>query len=145
MLNTLLPLAIILIYISIVDYRQRLISNILVFFVALLCCMLSIEQSWALHAFACSAMLLSVGLVLFQFGLVGGGDVKLTAALSLAVAPAFLSAALIAMLLFGGVLAAAYWVKYRWWLRGKPDRGLPYGVAICTGFYPLIVLSCYYP
>ncbi|MEH0688117.1 prepilin peptidase [Vibrio cholerae] len=134
-----------LIYISIVDYRQRLISNILVFFVALLCCMLSIEQSWALHASAYSAMLLSAGLVLFHLGWVGGGDIKLIAALSLAVAPAFLPAAVIAMLLVGGVLAAAYWVKYRWWQRGKPDSGLPYGIAICAGFYPLIVLSSYYP
>lgn len=138
-------LVVLLISVCRTDCLQRTIKNKHVLILGLCAWLISIHQPWALYAVAYSAILLSAGVVLFHLGWVGGGDIKLVAALSLAVAPAFLPAALICMLLAGGVLAAAYWMKYRWWQHDIADRGLPYGVAICVGFYPLIILSGYYP
>lgn len=101
---------------------------------------------------------LLAGLVLFQFGLMGGGDVKLMAVLSLWVGHTQLLTFLIVTSLAGGVLVvlvpvlrpAEYMLANIWWalvrrlpetyrpdlphcLSAHPSMGLPYGLAIATG------------
>lgn len=95
-----------------------------------------------LHVAAGFAALV-VGFILFQFGLVGGGDAKLFAAGALWFGFAGLPVYAMAMGLAGGLLCAVI-LAYRMlpvpiasvgWLRALHDKrnGVPYGVAIATG------------
>lgn len=82
---------------------------------------------------------LIVGAVTFMFGLIGGGDVKLMAAIAVWLNPADFGAFLIVTALLGGGLAIVVIVMRRFssissksakfpWLNA--DEGLPYGLAI---------------
>jgi len=88
---------------------------------------------------------LLVGAVLFRFGLLGGGDIKLLAAAAPWVGWSELPSFLLWVALWGGVLAAAILIVRRlkggravsgpqWWQRlCSSDYGVPYGVSICAG------------
>lgn len=78
-------------------------------------------------------------LLMFHFGAMGGGDVKLIAALALWIAPRFIMPFLLVMAVLGGVLAAIMLVHSR--MRqpafaagddgeSPPAPEVPYGVAI---------------
>jgi len=90
--------------------------------------------------------------VLFGRGILGGGDVKLLAAVGVWIGPDDLLAYLVAVSLLGGVLAlavmAAGRLKRRWpalaavpWLgQGRPGtQAIPYGIAI--GLAGLLLLA----
>lgn len=65
----------------------------------------------------------------FRFGMMGGGDVKLAAALALWLAPRELASFLVIMSLAGGLVTLAAVARHRLADRpGKPP--IPYGVAI---------------
>ena len=103
------------------------------------------DINWLSHAGAC-ALVLAVGLGSFRFGILGGGDVKLLAAVALWLG--FTQALLVfvlAVALFGGALALLLLV-----LRGglalhaiplagyvptalQPRAPIPYGVAVAAG------------
>ena len=96
--------------------------------------------------------LLAGGAVLFGRGILGGGDVKLLAAVGVWIGPDDLLAYLVAVSLLGGVLAlavmAAGRLKRRWpalaavpWLgEGRPGtQAIPYGIAI--GLAGLLLLA----
>lgn len=75
-----------------------------------------------------------VGLGAFAAGLMGGGDVKLLAAVALMAGPTFALPFVLYTALFGGVIAAAMLVWQR--LEKEPSPNLmkvPYGVAIMAG------------
>jgi prepilin peptidase CpaA len=68
----------------------------------------------------------------FQVGMMGGGDVKLAAALALWFSPGATLRFLIYMSLAGGVLTVCLWILHR--RRKKSGRPkIPYGVAIAIG------------
>ena len=68
----------------------------------------------------------------FYAGMMGGGDVKLAAALALWFSPATTLKFLVIMSLAGGVLTLAYLLFHRLKRRqGRPE--IPYGVAIAIG------------
>ena len=70
--------------------------------------------------------------VTFFIGMMGGGDVKLAAALSLWFAPADTVRFIVLMSLAGGVLTLGILAWHR--LRKRPERPeIPYGVAIAFG------------
>jgi prepilin peptidase CpaA len=75
---------------------------------------------------------LGLFLVAFQLGLMGGGDVKLIAALALWFPFAAFAQFLVVMSIAGGVVTLALLAERRW--RGRPEGGgeieVPYGVAI---------------
>ncbi len=80
-------------------------------------------------------------LLMFNFGAMGGGDVKLIAALALWIAPALIMPFLLIMAVLGGVLAAIMLVHSRLGQRAlaSGDEGeepaapeVPYGVAIAA-------------
>ena len=94
-----------------------------------------------------SLSVLVIGLVLHGRGFIGGGDVKLLAALSLWVTPAMWPLFMLGTLVFGGLLALAVLLLRKLKsrlsdsVRSEPwmgrllseNEGIPYGVAICTG------------
>lgn len=145
------------------DVATRHIPNALVGVTAGLGLLLrATDGAWpvALSAMAAAALFAAL-LIPFARGWLGGGDVKLLAALGLGLSPALLLDALTCITLFGGALAASYLL-----LRGRMPapaiarrqgalgrvlaleavrirRGapLPYGVAIALGAGAAITLA----
>lgn len=88
-----------------------------------------------------AAAMFAVGIVLFNFGFMGGGDVKLLTVLALWAEPAGLPMLLLFTSLAGGLLSL-YWVlplrRYIapviGWAAGQSgNKRIPYGVAIAAG------------
>ena len=88
-----------------------------------------LDVAWAL---ACAAGMFGLGTLAFAAGAMGGGDVKLAAALALWFSPASTIKFLVLMSLAGGVLT----LGLLGWHRAKSREGrpeIPYGVAIAFG------------
>lgn len=78
------------------------------------------------------ALLVFIGFAaLFAVGAMGGGDVKLIAALALWVPASRILDLLFLVALFGGGLALVVLIARR--MRGSTNREVPYGVAIAAG------------
>lgn len=122
------------------DVRARIIPNRIPLAIAALflpAAALGVMPSWPMHLLV-FAIAFAICLALFAFNLMGGGDAKLIPAVALWVAPGDLPMFLIAMTLFGGLLALVLMVRAR--LRAPVDGAaapeqptLPYGVAIAAG------------
>ena len=139
------------------DVRTRRIPNMLVLAVAALGLMrltLAEDLTLALFTIATAAAIFAIGLLLFWRGLLGGGDVKLTAAAVLLVGAPALSLFLVAMSLFGLVVTLATIAADC--LMGRPAtpdvssgndlgsrRTVPYGVAIAAG--AVLTLAIQFP
>jgi prepilin peptidase CpaA len=130
-------LALILVVAAVIDVRTFTISNRLNLTVALLAPLfwwsvaLPLWPGVALHiAFALGVFLLLS--IAFYLGMMGGGDVKLAAALALWFSPIDTLRFLVFMSIAGGVLTVLVMVAHR--LRSKEGRPeIPYGVAIAIG------------
>lgn len=130
-------LALLLVVAAIVDVRTFTISNRLNVAVALLAPVywwsagLPLWPDIGLQVAVALGVFLLLALA-FQAGLMGGGDVKLAAALALWFSPASTLKFLVFMSLAGGVLTlvlvAAHRVRSK---KGRPE--IPYGVAIAIG------------
>jgi prepilin peptidase CpaA len=94
---------------------------------------------WVMLASALSAGLaaFAIGAFLFHRGVMGGGDVKLLAAVAVWAGWALLPSVLMGMALAGGVLALLCLAAKRsarpWATLLSAERGIPYGVAIAVG------------
>lgn len=121
------------------DLRSRTISNALTASVAGLAPLLWLAQGLALWpdiliriaiALACFAFFAAI----YARGGMGGGDVKLIAAVALSLPPALVVQFLLVMSLAGGILSFIlwFWSKFR-----PPERPIdvPYGVAIAFGAF----------
>jgi len=136
-------LAILLLAAAFIDVRTFTISNKLNLAVALLAPLYWLSVS--LPIWPSVAIQLGVGAAvftllagLFYAGMMGGGDVKLAAALSLWLPPLATVKFLILMSLAGGVLTLVVVALHR--LRKKEGRPeIPYGVAIAFG--GLVILT----
>jgi prepilin peptidase CpaA len=98
---------------------------------------------------------LIVGLILQGHGFVGGGDIKLIAAVSLWIYPADWPLFMLAIMLFGGFLALAIlilrklkawipeYVTTRNWLKKllSDNEGIPYGVAVSSAGMMFLALE----
>ena len=133
----LLALAAILIVAAVIDVRTFTISNRLNLAVALLA-----PVYWASVALspwpgiavqiAAAATVFALLAAAFYAGMMGGGDVKLAAALALWFPPLFTVKFLVLMSLAGGVLTLLLLAWHRAHKReGRPE--IPYGVAIAFG------------
>ena len=130
-------LAVLLVVAAVVDVRTFTISNSLNLTVALLAPLYWL--SVALPLWPDAAMQLAVGAGVFAIlagafyaGMMGGGDVKLAAALALWFSPSATLQFLILMSVAGGVLTLAVLALHR--ARGRTGRPeIPYGVAIAFG------------
>jgi len=80
--------------------------------------------------FGVALLTFAICAVLFAIRMMGGGDVKLLAALALWIQPAHFAWLVVVMSLLGAVLTVAF---ASWHIaRRKPGRAaIPYGVAIC--------------
>jgi len=99
---------------------------------------------WGIH-FGLGLAGLVLGMTLFAFNFMGGGDAKLIAAASLWLGFQGFVALLIYTAIFGGVLTlglmamrqffSMYGPKLPPWLgqHFEPKGGIPYGIAICAG------------
>lgn len=101
-------------------------------------------QEIGLHV-AAGVLMLLVGMALFAFGWIGGGDAKFVAATALWVGMSELLAYLILASVFGGVLtllvlvfrsfSLPLFMQRRGWIARLHDRkeGIPYGIALALG------------
>ena len=130
-------LALLLVVAAVIDVRTYTISNRLNVAVALLAPLywwsiaLPLWPDIAIQFAVAFGVFLLLALA-FYAGLMGGGDVKLAAALALWFSPASTLKFLIFMSIAGGVLTlfvlAVHWLRSK---EGRPD--IPYGVAIAIG------------
>ncbi len=118
------------------DIRSRRISNWLNLAIALL----AIPYWFALGLEPWPQMALQLALavatfalfaVFFALGQMGGGDVKMIAAVALWMPLGLLMQVLMIMAILGGVLSLAMWLWYRL-ARRVQASGFPYGVAIAV-------------
>ena len=124
------------------DLRTRIIPNRLNAAIALLAVpfwFFSGLQLWPGIAIqlALAAALFGLFALAFRFGAMGGGDVKLIAALALWLPPAAMLKLLVIMSLAGGALTVAMMLRHRLAKHGHPLE-VPYGVAIAAGAFWLI-------
>ena len=130
-------LALLLIVAAVIDVRTFTISNGLNAAVALLAPLYWLGvglDPWPGMAIqlAVAAAVFALFAVTFFIGMMGGGDVKLAAALALWFAPADTLKFLVIMSLAGGVLTLVVLAWHRFRKRpGRPE--IPYGVAIAFG------------
>jgi len=130
-------LAILLVVAAVIDVRTFTISNRLNLTVAAIAPL----YWWSVGLPLWPGVAIQIGLavavfalfsVAFFLGMMGGGDVKLAAALALWFSPLATARFLIFMSVAGGVLTVLVLVRHRWLKKpGKPE--VPYGVAIAIG------------
>ena len=136
-------LAILLVVAAVIDVRTFTISNRLNITVALLAPAYWLAAGVPLWPDAAIqfGVAMAVFVVLagaFYVGMMGGGDVKLAAALALWFSPLSTLHFLVVMSLAGGVLTIGLMVAHR--MRSKPGKPkIPYGVAIAFG--GLVILA----
>ena len=127
---------------ALIHWRSRTIPNRLNAAIALL----AIPFWWAtgLSLWPDVAIQVAMALTLFalfalayRFGAMGGGDVKLVAALALWLPPGATLRLLVIMSIAGGLLTLAMLIRHR---IARPDGALeiPYGIAIAFGGFWLI-------
>jgi len=138
----LLALATILIVAAVIDVRTFTISNRLNLTVALLAPVywLAVPLSfWEVPIqLGAAAIVFGVLAAAFYAGMMGGGDVKLAAALALWFPPGLTIKFLVLMSIAGGVLTLGVLVWHRLKRReGRPE--IPYGVAIAFGGLAVLV------
>lgn len=86
---------------------------------------------------AVAAVALAVFVAFFAMGAMGGGDVKLIAALALWLLPLDFMRMLVWMSIAGGVVTVATIVHHQWRkAEGRPE--IPYGVAIAVAAIPVL-------
>ena len=130
-------LAVLLVVAAVIDVRTFTISNRLNLAVALLAPLYWLSTSLPLWPgvgiqLAAGAGVFALLAGAFYAGMMGGGDVKLAAALALWFQPASIIKFLVLMSLAGGVLTLGILALHRLKRReGRPE--IPYGVAIAFG------------
>ena len=135
-------LAIMLLVAAIGDLRTREISNVLNGVIALL----AIPFWFSLGLDPWPGMALQVGValgvflvfaLLFHFGMMGGGDVKLLAALALWLPVGAVLNLLVIMSIVGGLLTLVMMLRHRM-KKNEGELEVPYGVAIALGGFWVI-------
>jgi prepilin peptidase CpaA len=124
------------------DWRRRTITNRLNAAIALLAIPfwwasgLSLWPDVALQI-AMAAAMFALFAIAFRFGAMGGGDVKLVAALALWLSPGATLRLLVIMSIAGGLLTLAMAIRHRI-ARPGGELEIPYGIAIAFGGFWLI-------
>lgn len=129
-------LAALLLFAAAGDLRSRRIPNWLTITIALFAIPLWLAQDLPLWPDVALRIGVAGGLfmlfaLLFNAGMMGGGDVKLIAAVALWLTPIAIFHLLVIMALAGGVLTIVMLVRAKVRRSGTPE--VPYGVAIAIG------------
>ena len=130
-------LALLLLWAAVIDIRTRTISNRLNLAIALMAPLFWWAMGVELWPDAAIRVAVAIAVFIlfalaFQLGAMGGGDVKLAAALALWFSPRDTLLLIVIMSLAGGVLTAIVMIEHK--VRkneGRPE--VPYGVAIAFG------------
>ena len=136
-------LAILLVVAAVIDVRTFTISNRLNLGIALLAPIYWLSVGLPLWPDAAIQVAVGAGVFVllaaaFYAGMMGGGDVKLAAALALWFSPPTTLSFLIYMSIGGGVLTLVVLVLHRMKKKaGKPE--VPYGVAIAFGALAILI------
>jgi|Deesub1362B_J571_1020462.scaffolds.fasta_scaffold01458_5 prepilin peptidase CpaA len=123
------------------DVRRRVIPNILCAAVAVLGLIAGLIEDPAavIYPVLGGALLIVGGLALHRKGVLGGGDVKLMAALAIWLTPIEMGRFVLCTMMAGGVVGAGYLIAgFARRLRDKTApaaSGVPYALAIVVGFY----------
>ena len=137
---------------AIQDAVQLKISNLIVLAVLLLAVVAAVVAGIEVGVWqnlAVFALVLAVGTVLFSRGILGGGDVKLLAAVALwtdfedairLIASIFIFGGILALLIIVGRIAAPASLISRLAIL-KPKAGIPYGIAIALGTLFMVSVS----
>ena len=130
-------LAVMLLWAALVDIRTRTIANGLNLTIALMAPLfwwaagVDLWPDAAIRVGVAAAVFLLLALA-FYAGAMGGGDVKLAAALALWFSPASTLKLLVLMSLAGGLLTLIVMIEHKYKKNeGRPE--VPYGVAIAFG------------
>ena len=126
-------LAIALIYACIDDWRRRIIENWLTLGIAAVAPLLWWANGFTLGGMgvqvAMAVVLFVIFLIFFMLGMMGGGDVKLIAALALWFPPQYMMSMLIVMAILGGILTLGMMIRHKARKEEAPLE-VPYGIAI---------------
>ena len=136
MVNYFLSFLIVLLLLTIswTDLTKRVINNKAV--IALFFLIVPFSYFFYGNIFVLNGIVaLIVGFVLFQFGIFGGGDVKLLSVLLLAVPTEQIIPLLFFISIIGFLLIIIGFLFFRKLIR---EKGLPYGIAISGGFLSVI-------
>ena len=147
-----LALALLVSAAGIQDVLSRRISNIFPLVIVLLFLIATTLGGWSAEVwqnFASFLLVFGIGAILFQRGILGGGDVKLWAAVALWFKLSQLPLLVLSITLAGGVLALLSLSTRRFRKSGgarpaaswKTARSVPYGVAIALGTVLSIAMS----
>lgn len=130
-----------LLLIAINDIKSRFIDNRAVVVLAVLILLGWFSQpNWQIWPYTVAIVL--GGLLLFQLGVLGAGDTKLLAVISLGIDPAYMPLTLVGIVMVGGVMALGYLLYGLLTDLSKiRQRGIPYGVPICLVGGLAIVVS----
>lgn len=95
-----------------------------------------------------AVIVLFVGFLFFTFNFISAGDVKLAVCFSLVLDIQYVYYAVIIMALFGGIQSVYYLFKHLVKLKLYQTSnvnafGIPYGVAICVGFFLAVIISIF--
>ena len=130
-------LALMLLWAAVIDIRTRTIANRLNLAIALMAPLfwwatgVDLWPDAAIRVAVAIAIFLLFALA-FQLGVMGGGDVKLAAALALWFPPGATVLLIVLMSLAGGVLTVIVMIEHKIKRnQGRPE--IPYGVAIAFG------------
>lgn len=138
------PLVALLIGAAAQDAVQLKISNWITGFVVILAAAAAAVSGVEIAIWqnlAAFAVVLTLGFALFSYGVLGGGDVKLLAAVALWTNGSTLLTLIASILLAGGILAIII-IALRMFAREgfwrhvrvlRPGSGIPYGIAIAAG------------
>ncbi|HCE2308104.1 TPA: prepilin peptidase [Vibrio parahaemolyticus] len=130
-----------LLLIAINDIKSRFIDNRAVVVLAVLILLGWFKQpNWQIWPYTVAIVL--GGLFLFQLGVLGAGDTKLLAVISLGIDSAYMPLTLVGIVMVGGVMALGYLLYGLLTDLSKiRQRGIPYGVSICLVGGSAIVVS----
>lgn len=121
------------VYIVFNDIKNRKISNKVVVLIAL-SGFFSIFIKGELNYLISPLIILVIGFILFKFNVIAAGDIKLLSALSLMIKQEYMLLVICLVLFIGGIQACFQYSMYKVTSNKKwISRGVPYGLAICSG------------
>lgn len=126
-----LIMLLLLVWITYSDIRSRTISNKAIIAISIVSILLGFYHHNTINILAALSFLV-LGFILFNFNILGAGDVKLISALSLSLTTQQIWPFLWLTAVLGGVIVFIGLLFFR---RSIRQSGVPYGPAIAVGYF----------